>query len=346
MLLPRRPHHSQQMNTVTTSSFGIGRRSSNHASSDLGGRLRAAAASWRLEAAASAAPSSRDAPSARGSAAPDMLQGRRVAILLLDEDVALCGMVGAALANQGFEVVTTSSAAAALTVATTSTFDLLVVDLRLPDASGLDLVTRLRREGLDVPFIVVSEHLRIRDAINATRLGALDVLEKTLAPDELAALIASHASAIPPRSARPPAVPTARDPRGSSANRWAAYVVKICHAEHDPRTLEDWAHLVGISYSTLTESCRLVRLQPQAARDFARALRIFVRSRLEQCDAEVLLDVSDRRTLKIFLSRAGLAAGPPPATIDEFIERQRFITADNPAVKVLLRCFDPPHRAQ
>ncbi len=56
--------------------------------------------------------------------------------------------------------------------------DVLILDMRLPDASGIDVLVELRRRGHDVPVVIVSGFLDARSTIEAMRLGALDVLEK------------------------------------------------------------------------------------------------------------------------------------------------------------------------
>src|SRR5882762_7770020 len=61
-----------------------------------------------------------------------------------------------------------------------------------------------------------------------------------------------------------------------TADRWASYVLKVCKVERDPKTLGIWAREVGLSYTALCESCRLIGVQPRQARDFARVLRIIL----------------------------------------------------------------------
>ncbi|MEO7191573.1 MAG: sigma-54 dependent transcriptional regulator [Vicinamibacterales bacterium] len=63
--------------------------------------------------------------------------------------------------------------------------DLYLLDVRLPDGSGVDLLRAIRQRGDPAPVIMISGHGTIRDAIDATRSGALDFLEKPLARDRV-----------------------------------------------------------------------------------------------------------------------------------------------------------------
>src|SRR5262249_49404358 len=64
-------------------------------------------------------------------------------------------------------------------------YDLLLLDVALPDGDGIDMLTRLRAARNEIPCIVMSGHGTIDAAVRATRLGALDFLEKPLPTDRL-----------------------------------------------------------------------------------------------------------------------------------------------------------------
>src|SRR5262249_50192238 len=57
-------------------------------------------------------------------------------------------------------------------------FDLAIVDIRLPDLSGLDLLSRARDESIDVPFLVMTAESTMQNAIEAMKRGAFDYLTK------------------------------------------------------------------------------------------------------------------------------------------------------------------------
>jgi len=67
--------------------------------------------------------------------------------------------------------------------------DLYLLDVRLPDASGLDLLKTIRHAGDPAPVVMISGHGTIRDAVEATRSGAFDFLEKPLARERVLVVV-------------------------------------------------------------------------------------------------------------------------------------------------------------
>src|SRR5260370_33865757 len=63
--------------------------------------------------------------------------------------------------------------------------DAYLVDVRLPDGSGIDFVRWLRSTDVDAPILMISGHGTIADAVEAVRAGAFDSLEKPLSRDEV-----------------------------------------------------------------------------------------------------------------------------------------------------------------
>jgi hypothetical protein len=125
----------------------------------------------------------------------------------------------------------------------------------------------------------------------------------------------------------------------SAAERWAMFVFRACASSGDLKTLHAWAACVGVSYTSLRESCRLLAIRPHDARDLTRMLRALMRSYVDECPASALLDVSDSRTLRALLQRAGADSSGRLAdlTIDQFLMRQRFVAADNAGMRALRR---------
>ena len=239
------------------------------------------------------------------------------AVLVIDDDRGLCQMIEAALNSIDCAACTTGFGADAVRLATGHDFDLMLIDLRLPDMLGTQVVRALRDAAVEVPFVMMSGYLTVEATVGAMKLGAIDVIEKPVAVDTLLTLVSSvvnlDASRLPvdaPGAPRPPADNIASyaklgRPR-SAAERWAMLVCKACESDGDPKTLEDWADCAGVSYSSLRESCRLLDIRPHAARDLVRVLRAVIRSHHHDCPPSVLLDVSDIRTLDNLLTRAGI----------------------------------------
>src|SRR5687767_15021002 len=67
--------------------------------------------------------------------------------------------------------------------------DLYLLDVRLPDGNGIDLLRAIRQREDATPVVMISGHGTIRDAVDATRSGAFDFLEKPLARDRVLLVI-------------------------------------------------------------------------------------------------------------------------------------------------------------
>ncbi|MBI5500673.1 MAG: sigma-54-dependent Fis family transcriptional regulator [Deltaproteobacteria bacterium] len=109
----------------------------------------------------------------------------RPSLLLVDDDDTFRTVLAGELARRGFETATVPSAAEALAALGRSTADVMLLDLRLPDGHGLDVLraARERRPGMEV--IVLTGHGTIDTAIEAIRLGAFDYVAKPCPLDEL-----------------------------------------------------------------------------------------------------------------------------------------------------------------
>lgn len=254
-------------------------------------------------------------------------------MLVIDDDVGTRESFGEALRRHGLQVMEARSGAEGLEIVRQCEVDTVIVDLQLPDILGIEFVRLLRREGHRTAFILISAFLTVPITVEAMRLGAISVMEKPIELEDLLTLFPSPAPSVP--VLRQPVASSAQ-PR-SSAERWATYAIRACKARGDLKTLEEWAKFVGVSYSTLCESCRLLGIRPHDARDLVRLLRAIMNSALHHCPPEVLLDISDRRTLKLLLKRAGLEFDSRAWTlsIDDFLRRQQFVPETNEGLSML-----------
>ncbi len=275
-------------------------------------------------------------------------------MLLLEDDPQSSETVALALESNRLEVVPVLNGEQALAAAGRARFDALLVDLQLPDLPGLDVVRTLHAQNIVIPFIVISGYASPRAVVEAMKLGALTVLEKPFAVEDLHEALNAVLWPAPDDAFRPPEPTTGSkerrvpadarmlesEPR-SAVERWARFVLKAVSAEWDPKTLDQWARSAGVSRSVLCESCRILHISPHDARDFARVLRALCRSG-DKWQPEIDIDVADARTLKRLESRAGLSGqhevGAP--ALDQFLKHQHLIAGDHPALLVLRRMLD------
>src|ERR1700685_528909 len=104
-------------------------------------------------------------------------------ILVLDDEPNIGASLRLILEREGYAVTLARSIAEAKPAAERA--DLLLLDVRLPDGSGIDFLRQLREREFMAPAIMVSGHGTIAEAVEATRAGAFDFLEKPLGRDKV-----------------------------------------------------------------------------------------------------------------------------------------------------------------
>src|SRR5579863_6803945 len=106
-------------------------------------------------------------------------------ILIIDDEENIGRSLRMILEREGYQVNSVGSAAEMRGFPDRSRIDLFLMDVRLPDASGIDLLRELQANDITAPIIMISGHATIADAVEATRAGAFDFLEKPLGRDRV-----------------------------------------------------------------------------------------------------------------------------------------------------------------
>ncbi len=103
-------------------------------------------------------------------------------VLVVDDETNIRSTLESILSEEGYAVASTGSATEALTLITDVDYDVVLLDIWLPDMDGLDALAEIRDMGLSAPpeVIIISGHGTIESAVRATKLGAYDFLEKPL----------------------------------------------------------------------------------------------------------------------------------------------------------------------
>jgi two-component system copper resistance phosphate regulon response regulator CusR len=110
-------------------------------------------------------------------------------ILYVEDDPTAREYIEKGLAEQGYSVTVATEAKTGLSLALESPFDLLILDVMLPDGDGFELLQRIRDKGADMPAIFLTARSEVSDRIRGLNLGADDYLVKPFAFAELAARI-------------------------------------------------------------------------------------------------------------------------------------------------------------
>jgi DNA-binding NtrC family response regulator len=118
-------------------------------------------------------------------------RARDASVLVVDDDVTLRSMMQRRLSTLGYRVTTAESAPRARDLLDRETFDVALVDIKMPGTSGLDLLEHSQRAHPELPVVMLTASDRVEDAVEAWRRGAFDYLLKPARGEQLHTTIAS-----------------------------------------------------------------------------------------------------------------------------------------------------------
>ena len=128
-------------------------------------------------------------------------------LLLVDDDESFVKRLAKAMEKRGFSTETAESVAAGRAIAITRPPAYAVVDLRLEDGNGLDVVEVLREKRPDCQIVVLTGYGAIATAVAAVKIGAIDYLSKPADADDITNALLARGEALPP----PPENPMSAD---------------------------------------------------------------------------------------------------------------------------------------
>jgi two-component system nitrogen regulation response regulator NtrX len=106
-------------------------------------------------------------------------------LLIVDDDANTLASLARAFRLAGHDATVCDNAARALELVKSHSFDMMMSDVVMPGKDGLALLEDLRASGIAIPVVMISGQANIEMAVRATRLGAVDFLEKPLSTDKL-----------------------------------------------------------------------------------------------------------------------------------------------------------------
>jgi two-component system, NtrC family, nitrogen regulation response regulator NtrX len=104
-------------------------------------------------------------------------------ILIVDDEPNLRRMLGRLLEEAGHDIAEAGDVSGALAALETDAPDVMLLDLALPDGSGIDVLTASRARRPDMPVVMISGRATLADAVAATKSGAFHFIEKPLTPE-------------------------------------------------------------------------------------------------------------------------------------------------------------------
>src|SRR5471032_1409913 len=113
-------------------------------------------------------------------------------LLIVDDDKSFVQRLARAMESRGFDVVTAEAVSEGLQHVERSAPAFAVVDMRLGDGSGLDVISALKRRRPDARGIILTGYGNIATAVNAVKLGAVYYLAKPVDADDVVAALLAH----------------------------------------------------------------------------------------------------------------------------------------------------------
>jgi DNA-binding NtrC family response regulator len=190
-------------------------------------------------------------------------------ILIVDDEPNVRLNYRVTLETEGFEVREASDGGAALRELDGKDFDLAILDMRMPEMDGLELLERMRERKIQTPVVIITAYGDIPHAVRAMKLGAIDFLQKPLTPEVLRSIVGE----ILGRHAKPPpASPETFDTHVQLAKRLINLRQFPGAREHIAKALEirsdseEVFNLGGVLFEMLEDYTRAKRYYGQAIR--------------------------------------------------------------------------------
>jgi DNA-binding response OmpR family regulator len=117
------------------------------------------------------------------------MENDNVHVLIIDDEPNLRLVFRTALESAGYDVAEASSGEKGLARLRGFPADLVFLDLLMPGLGGIEVLERMRNAGISVPWVIITAHGSVPDAVLAMKLGAIDFLSKPIKPESLRAVV-------------------------------------------------------------------------------------------------------------------------------------------------------------
>ena len=174
----------------------------------------------------------------------------RERLLVVDDDPGLSEVIELLLEREGYAVHRTGTVKRGVELAATGEFELVITDLKLPDATGLDAIAAIRSDRPELPIIMITSYSSMESAIAALRAGAADYIIKPFNNDEF--LHAIRRALDEPRTRRAKvARATAALPEDGRPLAIEEYIRDVIERFQDTHSETELARMLGIGRKAL-----------------------------------------------------------------------------------------------
>ena len=118
------------------------------------------------------------------------MKQKKVRVLIVDDEINFSSVVSEELTNEGFYVEQVSDGKDALKLLQQGEYDVVLLDINMPQLSGIDVLKKFQRDDLPPEFIMITGYASVQTAIEAMKLGAYDYITKPYRIEKLKTLIA------------------------------------------------------------------------------------------------------------------------------------------------------------
>ena len=113
-------------------------------------------------------------------------------VLIIDDEEDIRSSLKMIFEYEGYDCVLAANGEAGVKIAARESPDLILLDIKMPQMDGMEVLKRLKAEGEEAPVVILSGHGTVQTAVEATKLGAFDFIEKPPERERLR-LVAEHA---------------------------------------------------------------------------------------------------------------------------------------------------------
>lgn len=118
-------------------------------------------------------------------------------VLIIDDETVICNACHLILTETGWNVQRQKTGTSGLMALDRGAFDVVLLDLKLPDMDGMDILKTIKREKPDTRVIVMTGYSTINIAVQAMKFGAVDYLSKPFTDDELIQVVSKAHQTAP-----------------------------------------------------------------------------------------------------------------------------------------------------
>src|SRR4051812_20938332 len=176
-------------------------------------------------------------------------------ILVVDDEMGIRELLSEILGDEGHAIQLAENAQQAREARAAGAPDLVLLDIWMPDTDGVTLLKEWQRDGLlTMPVIMMSGHATIDTAVEATRIGALNFLEKPIALQKLLKAVqqgltrAQETVRVPAVASRPLAVPSLDEAPGAVSVMFAAQAAPLNMAPRSIGVAGGESHAFNLSF--------------------------------------------------------------------------------------------------